>query len=177
VRLPALILGALLITGCVAPPTVDLTATNDRVPTGLDAELDPCSEINITTVIAKRLRVGVIEPFQEPYLFNAGPLGVQGYQADVIYAIAGEFGLRPNAVVWLEVPPEANPIDVEADFLLTRAGERPDLASSPVYGPDASILAFAPGNPFLGCVTAAVEELSAAGRFAEIERDWLPTGG
>lgn len=177
VKLPTLLLGVLLISGCVAAPVVDLNATSERRPASVAAELDPCNPVNITTVIAKRLRVGVTEPFAEPYLFNAGPLGVQGYQADVVYAIAATFALRPNEVVWLDVPPDADPVEAEVDFLLSRVGSRADLQYSPVYGPDSLALAFAPANPFAACVAVAIEELAGADELRQIEQNWLTTRG
>jgi len=177
VRLPTLLVTVWLITGCVAPPVVDLNAGGERRPSSIAADLDPCNPVNITTVIAKRLRVGVTEPFTEPFLFNAGPLGVQGYQADVVYAIAGKFALRPNEVAWIDVPADANPIEVEVDFLLSQSGSRPDLEYSPVYGPDSVALAFAPTNPFAACVAAAIRELDEAGEFRQIEQTWLTTRG
>jgi ABC-type amino acid transport substrate-binding protein len=168
-------MGALLLTGCVAAPTIDFDATSERQPTRSTAELEPCSPINITTVIAKRMRVGVTDAYEEPYLFDAGPLGIQGYQADVIYAVAGEFGLRPNEVVWIDTPPDANPIEAEVDFLLSRYASRSDLAYSPIYGPDSAAFAFAPGNPFLDCVSGAVDRLIETETFAQIEQNWLIT--
>lgn len=176
-RIAALACGVVLLAGCVAPPAVDTSPASDRRPAAMSAELDPCSPINITTVIAKRLRVGVTEPFATPYLFDAGPLGIQGYQADVMYALAGEFGLRPNEVVWIEVSPDANPVDAEVDFLLSQVGRRSDLDISPSYGPDAYALAFTPGNPFFACVSEALSELQESERLRFIEESWLPTDG
>jgi ABC-type amino acid transport substrate-binding protein len=176
VRHLALLLGAMLVTGCVSAPTIDVNATSERQPARSTAELEPCNPVNITTVIAQRLRVGVSEPFEAPTLFNAGPLGIQGYQADVMYAIASAFDMRPNEVVWVQTTTDANPIEVEVDFLLSPVGSRPDLAYSPPYGPDAAALAFAPGNPFLDCVTEVINGLKEADTFEQIEQKWLTTG-
>jgi ABC-type amino acid transport substrate-binding protein len=175
VRILALAAGALLVAGCVAAPEIDLNAIPDRRPAVPQPELDPCSSINITTVIAKQLRVGVTEPFGEPNIFDAGPLGIQGYQVDVVNALAEQFDIRPNAVVWIPVDPAANPIEAEVDFLLSRTDERPDLAYAPAYNAAGMAFAFAPGNPFLECVTVAMTELSASGRLGDIQDIWVGT--
>lgn len=179
VRLGGVLAVLMLMSGCggddsadgASMPIVDATATIDP------AVLDPCSQINLTTVVPTQLTVATTERRFAPYLTRNDRDEWVGQEADLVYGIAKELGFPPVQVTWIEQP--TTPADFlavgDADFLIgqvTRAesASAGAEASAPyaanLEGEDV-VLAFAPGNPLATCVAGALTELATNGQMTE----------
>jgi hypothetical protein len=152
-------------------PIADASATIDP------AVLDPCSLVNVTTVVASQLTVATTDRRSAPYLGQNDRDEWVGTESDLVYSIAEDLGFPPVQVTWIEPPVTIQDFvrDGGADFLIGQV--TPDeaagagaVASTP-YGmnPDGaeSVLAFVPGNPLVTCVDGTITELSLSGQVTE----------
>jgi ABC-type amino acid transport substrate-binding protein len=131
--------------------------------------LDPCSLVNMTTVVASQLTVATTDRRVAPYLGQNDRDEWVGTEPDVVYSVAEELGFTPVQVTWIEQPLTVEEFvrDGVADFLigqltLDEASAARAVASTP-YGqtPDGarSVMAFVPGNPLVTCVDRTLTEL------------------
>lgn len=141
------------------------------------AVLDPCSQVNLTTVVPTQLTVATTDRRNAPYLTQNDRDEWVGQEAELVYGIAEELGFLPVQVTWLEQP--TSPADFmsrgEADFLIGQVTG----AEAAAVGAEASapystnlegaqtVLAFAPGNPLATCVSGALTELASDGQVTE----------
>lgn len=149
-------------------PISDASATIDP------AVLDPCSQVNMTTVVAAQLTVATTDRRSAPYLSQDDRDGWVGTEADLVYSIAEGLGFLPVQVTWIEEPVGVEDFvrDGGADFLIGQvtpveaaaAGAVASTAYAEDRGGAESVLAFVPGNPLVTCVDGAIAELSSSGQ-------------
>ncbi|MBM3669752.1 MAG: hypothetical protein FJW97_07030 [Actinobacteria bacterium] len=168
-----------LVTGCGGDDATDgapmpISAASATID---PAVLDPCSLVNLTTVVAAQLTVATTSRRATPLLGQDDRKDWVGAEADFVYSIAGELGFPPVQVTWIEEPVTIEDFvrDGGADFLIGQVS--PDEAqaagavASASYGKNPegleSVLAFIPGNPLATCVDAAIAELSLGGQVTE----------
>lgn len=152
-------------------PIADASATIDP------GVLDPCSLVNVTTVVAAQLTVATTDRRSAPYLSQNDRDEWVGTESDLVYSIAEDLGFTPVQVTWIEQPITIEEFvrDGIADFLVGQV--TPDevaaagAVASTAYGKNAggaeSVLAFVPGNPFVTCVDRTLTELSLSGQVTE----------
>jgi ABC-type amino acid transport substrate-binding protein len=139
--------------------------------------LDPCSLVNMTTVVASQLTVATTDRRVAPYLGQNDRDEWVGTEPDVVYSVAEELGFTPVQVTWIEQPLTVEEFvrDGVADFLIGQVTPEEALGAGAVasvpYGQNpegvASVAVFVPGNPFVTCVDRALTEPALSGQVTE----------
>ncbi|MDR1825815.1 MAG: ABC transporter substrate-binding protein [Bifidobacteriaceae bacterium] len=59
---------------------------------------------DLPTVVAGQLTVATAEQATEPWIEDNDPTSQRGFEAAVVYAVAGRLGFPPSAVTWVRIP-------------------------------------------------------------------------
>lgn len=179
VGLGVMLVALTLVSGCGGDdasggqpvPVTDASAGADP------AVLDPCSQINLTTVVPAQLTVATTDRRVAPYLAQDERDEWVGTEAVLVYAVAQELGFPPVQVTWLDQPVTVADFvrDGTADFLIGQVTQSEAVAAGAVastsYASNAegieSVLAFVPANPLVTCVNSALTQMSPSGQVTE----------
>lgn len=137
------------------------------------AVLDPCSTINLTTVIPAQLTVATTDRRDLAWLSQNDRDEWVGREADEVYAIAQTLGFTAPQVTWLEdtFTPETFVAEEPADLLVGQVSAREMAAVGgestipfATFGQSALVMGVLPGNPLRTCIDQVMIEIESSGQ-------------
>lgn len=88
---------AMLASACGGGNSADTTTASETTAAPVSSE---CAAGSLATVVPGTLTVATGEPAFEPWVVDDDPTNQQGFESAVVYAMAEQLGLAPEAVVW-----------------------------------------------------------------------------